>query len=204
VTEPSERVSDAEREEAVASLREHLLAGRLTLDEFSERVELAYRARVGGELASLRDDLPDVTSAPPSTRRKPTRLTAAIFGNVTRRGRLRLGERTAAISAFADLDLDLREAQIENTETVVTVLTAFGNADVYVPEGVNVEVGGIALFGHSREWGRDAARPDAPTLRIRTLGAFGTIDVWRVPHDMQGGYREVVNRLQAQERELPA
>jgi hypothetical protein len=32
------RVSDAEREQAVVLLREHLLAGRLTLEEFTTRV----------------------------------------------------------------------------------------------------------------------------------------------------------------------
>jgi Domain of unknown function (DUF1707) len=41
----SRRVSDADREQAVASLRDDLVVGRLTLDEFSERVETAYRAR---------------------------------------------------------------------------------------------------------------------------------------------------------------
>ena len=35
------RVSDADRERAVAALREHLLAGRLTLEEFTERVDAA-------------------------------------------------------------------------------------------------------------------------------------------------------------------
>ena len=35
----------------------------------------------------------------------------------------------------------------------VTVLAAFGNVDVYVPEGVNVDVGGLTVFGHRRDWG---------------------------------------------------
>ena len=39
-------ISDADRERAVSSLRDHLVAGRLTLEEFSERVEAAYSARV--------------------------------------------------------------------------------------------------------------------------------------------------------------
>ena len=63
-------------------------------------------------------------------------------------------------------------------------MAAFGNVDVYVPEGVNVDVGGITVFGHRRDWGRDADRPDAPTVHVRVLGFAGTIDVWRVPQDM--------------------
>jgi hypothetical protein len=91
----------------------------------------------------------------------------------------------------------------------VTVLAAFGNADVYVPEGVNVDVGGITVFGHHRDWGRDAGRPDAPTVHVRVLGLAGTIDVWRVPQDMQGSsysdiFRQLEDRrLEDRQRELP-
>jgi len=56
----SMRISDDDREQVVVMLREHLLAGRLTLEEFSERVEATLRARVGAELARVNEDLPDV------------------------------------------------------------------------------------------------------------------------------------------------
>ena len=39
------RVSDADRDRAVIMLREHLLAGRLTLEEFSERVDAVLQGR---------------------------------------------------------------------------------------------------------------------------------------------------------------
>ena len=201
--DPSLRVSDADREHAVAALREHLLAGRLTLAEFSERVEAALTARVGGELARVQEDLPAVVPAAGS-RRKPARFTAALFGRAVRRGRLRLRGRAVAASVFGDLDFDLREATIDHGETAVTVLAAFGNADVYVPEGVNVDVRGITVFGHHRDWGRDAGRPDAPTVHVRVLGLAGTVDVWRVPHDMQGSYSDIFRQLKDRRRELPS
>jgi Domain of unknown function (DUF1707) len=65
----SMRVSDADRDEAVAVLREHLLAGRLTLEEFSERVEAALQARFGTELARVQDDLPKISLATGGSRR---------------------------------------------------------------------------------------------------------------------------------------
>jgi hypothetical protein len=197
--ERSLRVSDDEREQAVVALRADLLAGRLTLDEFSERVEKAYRAERGTELAHLREDLPE---EPTGSRRRPTRLTAAFFGRTTRRGRLRLSGSTTAVSVFSDIDLDLRRAEIDEQESTVTVLATFGNVDVYVPEGVDVDVGGVAIFGHRREWGRDAAEKDAPTIRVRILGFFGTVDVWRVPSGMRGDYGEIFNQLKEQQREL--
>lgn len=52
------RVSDAERDQAVAELGEHFQAGRLTLEEFDERSDLALRAKTGNELVALFTDLP--------------------------------------------------------------------------------------------------------------------------------------------------
>jgi Domain of unknown function (DUF1707)/Cell wall-active antibiotics response 4TMS YvqF len=199
------RASDADRERAVAALREHLLAGRLTLAEFSDRVDAALRAGLGGDLARVQEDLPEVFVEASGSHRKPARFTAALFGRVVRRGRLRLRGWGFATSVFGDLDFDLREATIDRRQTAVTVLVAFGNADVYVPEGVNVHVGGITIFGHRRDWGRDAGRPDAPAVRVRVLGFAGTIDVWRVPHDMRGSsYSDIFRELDERRRQLPA
>jgi hypothetical protein len=56
------RVSDDDREQAVIALREHLLAGRLTLDEFTERVAGALAAKVGADLAGVRQGLPTLAT----------------------------------------------------------------------------------------------------------------------------------------------
>jgi len=52
------RVSDAERDQAVAELSEHYQAGRLTLEEFDDRSSQALRARTGSDLGALFTDLP--------------------------------------------------------------------------------------------------------------------------------------------------
>jgi hypothetical protein len=63
------RISDAEREEAVSTLGEHLTTGRLELSEFEERCGQAAIARTRGELEELFTDLPaphpDLSSATP-------------------------------------------------------------------------------------------------------------------------------------------
>src|SRR5580692_3758885 len=140
--DPSLRISDADREQAIISLREHLLAGRLTLEEFSERVEATLRARFGAELAQVSKDLPVVAVPPGHSGHKPARVTAALLAHTVRRGRLRLRGWTVAASAAGDLDLDLREATIDHPKTVITVIAVFGNVDLYVPEGVDVDVNG--------------------------------------------------------------
>jgi len=189
------RLSDAEREQAVVMLREHLLAGRLTLEEFTDRVGAALQARFDRDLASVRQDLPAVP-VPGGAGHRSVRLTAALFGHVARRGPLRLRRWTVAASAFGDLDLDLRDATTDRGQVVIAVVAVLGNIDVYVPEGVNVQVSGLAAFGHRRDWGRGTDRPDAPTVHVQALGFAGTIDVWRVPHDMHdSSYGEIMRRL---------
>ncbi|MFG3435648.1 DUF1707 domain-containing protein [Nonomuraea sp. NPDC047897] len=57
---PEMRASDVERDRVAAVLREHTAVGRLTMDEFNERLELLYKSKTRGELARLTADLPDV------------------------------------------------------------------------------------------------------------------------------------------------
>jgi uncharacterized protein DUF1707 len=56
--DPNMRAGDADRERLVEQLREHHAAGRLTLDEFDERMQKAYEAKTYGELRTLTRDLP--------------------------------------------------------------------------------------------------------------------------------------------------
>jgi hypothetical protein len=193
------RISDAERDHTVVALRTHLLAGRLTLEEFSERVDVALRATVGRELAEVLRDLPHFSPSGAGVRR-PTRFTGGAFAHVVRRGRIRLRRRTRVVSVFADVDFDMREATVERERTTVSLLAFFGNVDVYVPEALNVEVSGLAVFGHRRDWGADVAPPDAPTVRVRALGLFGTFDVWRVPRDMRGDHGDIMRQIKKRTR----
>jgi len=90
---------------------------------------------------------------------------------------------------------------------LVTALVLFGNIDLYVPERVEVDFGGLAVFGHRREWGRDVPPlPGTPLLRVHIISVFGTADVWRVPLSWTGRtFREVIRSLQrGEQRELPA
>lgn len=56
--DPDMRAGDADRERLVEQLREHHAAGRLTLEEFDERMTKAYEAKTYGELRTLTRDLP--------------------------------------------------------------------------------------------------------------------------------------------------
>jgi uncharacterized membrane protein len=55
---PSLRASDADREQLVDVLKEAFTEGRLSQDEYTDRMERAYTAKTYGELATLAGDLP--------------------------------------------------------------------------------------------------------------------------------------------------
>jgi hypothetical protein len=55
------RASDEDRQRIVAALERHTGAGRLTLDEFAQRVGVVSAARTVDELAAVVSDLPAET-----------------------------------------------------------------------------------------------------------------------------------------------
>jgi hypothetical protein len=71
--DPRIRASDADRDRAAALLREHHAAGRLTAEEFGERMEKALTARTLGEIEELLADLPaiDLYRLPDASLRRP-------------------------------------------------------------------------------------------------------------------------------------
>jgi Domain of unknown function (DUF1707) len=202
---PAVRASDGEREQTVALLRGHVVEGRLTLEEFSERLDSAYAARTREELEALTHDLP--VAAPdflPQSRRRPKRLTGVAFGSVERRGRWRVPRVASLAVLFGDADIDLRAAEIHGQVVTINAVILFGNADFYVPRSVDVDLGGLTIFGHRREHGDETApAPEAPLVRIRVYSLFGTSDVWRIPPGMSGTYRELIRAIRKR-KQLPA
>jgi hypothetical protein len=62
------RIGDAERDATIAALREHFAAGRLTLDELTDRIDGALSAKTQGQIDGLVLDLPRLRSHWPATR----------------------------------------------------------------------------------------------------------------------------------------
>jgi uncharacterized protein DUF1707 len=58
--DPQMRASDDDRDRAASLLREHHAAGRLTVEEFQERLDAAYKAKTLGDIDKLLADLPAI------------------------------------------------------------------------------------------------------------------------------------------------
>lgn len=60
----NQRIGDAERDAAVGALREHMSLGRLTAEEFDERMGRALQAKTRSDLEDLFADLPGGVPSP--------------------------------------------------------------------------------------------------------------------------------------------
>ena len=173
------RASDDDRDRAVLALREHLAAGRLTLEEFTERMTAALAAPTTADLEAPLRELPQPGVQP---RRPPTRFLLSIFSSVQRQGRLRLGHRVFCLACFGNIDLDLREATLERDVLTIVAFGLFATVDVYVPEGIEADIGGVVVFGHRDAHGSDLPSvPGSPLVRFDVFGLFAGVDLWRVP-----------------------
>ena len=172
---PVLRASDAEREQAVARLRDASVEGRLTLEEFTDRITSAYDARTHDELDELVHDLP--ARAAPEQQAPARRWVISLMGNASRRGRWRVGKRTFVISAMGNATVDLRDAILAGPEVSIHVLCSMGNATIIVPEGVDVELSVIPLMGNRMDLTHSEFRPGAPLVRISGLVSMGNLFV---------------------------
>lgn len=121
---PDLRASDSDRGRIVERLREHSIEGRLTLEEFTERMAATYLARTSGELEELTRDLPS-PRASVTSRRRPTRFLFSIFGSTERKGRIRMpaGELPELLEQASDEELrELSEAPEAHWEAINTFL----------------------------------------------------------------------------------
>ena len=214
MSEPDDslRVSDAERDAVLRTLGDNAAVGRLTLDELEERSGRALAAKTRGELATLTSDLPQEAGQPSGvspvpSRKKPVRWMVAIMGGSHRRGRFRAVGSINAVAIMGGDEIDLREAEIEGGELTLNLFALMGGANIYVPDSVELDVGGFSLLGGNTEIGADRpARPGAPVIRLRTWNLMGGATIFRVPPQARGlGLKEARRLAKAAGRgELPA
>jgi Domain of unknown function (DUF1707) len=65
------RIGDAERDATMTQLREHFVAGRLTFDELTERIDAALTAKTQRQIETLMADLPQSPRSARTSRRVP-------------------------------------------------------------------------------------------------------------------------------------
>ena len=78
------------------------------------------------------------------------RWIVSVFGDITRRGSWPTRDHMSPVAVFGDIDLDFRQATIPAGNVAINAVAPFGNIEVLVPDGVQVDVGGFTLFGSKK------------------------------------------------------
>ena len=66
-------------------------------------------------------------------------------------------------------EIDLREAEIEGGELTLNLVAVMGGATLYIPDSVQLDVGGFSLMGGKhRDRLRAPAAPRRPVIKLRT------------------------------------
>lgn len=192
---PAPAVTDEEREAAVELLQRACGEGRMTLEEFSVRAGAAWAAEDRAELAEVTEGLAE---PPPVGTSQPVSEMSAVFSEHKQFGRWRLPRRLSIRAIFGASKIDFREATIDadavrDGVVDVTVHVLFGETKLIVPEGVEVEMYGRALFGNRTvNLAPVPRRQGTPIVRLHCKVTFGELKVRSAPAD---GHRQRFDRL---------
>lgn len=200
-------VQDDHREHAVRLLSAAFANDRLTMDQLDERLTAVYRARSLAELELLLVDPLDSTRslaqeivvtrlALPSV--VPERgVAVAIMGGFQRRGQWVVPRHLKVTAIMGGGALDLRDARFSPGITEIEIFALWGGVEVYVPDGVRVEVVGFAVMGgFELNGGGVSEDPSAPVLRISGMALMGGVEVKSKDSGRQGKkrYQEALKR----------
>ncbi|MGO8960502.1 MAG: DUF1707 domain-containing protein [Streptosporangiaceae bacterium] len=108
-TQPSLRIGDRERDAVAAELQEHYAHGRLSLEEFNQRVDAVFAAKTQSDLSRITVDLPHVRSTgtplpAPRSGRAPRPITGPSGGwSGQDQGQSRGGRVRGSLALFSTL-----------------------------------------------------------------------------------------------------
>jgi hypothetical protein len=169
---PEMRASDADRDRVIDVLRGAVEDGRLTADEFEERVEAALASRTLGELAALTADLvagPGWSDVAPAPEEDVVRIDQR-GGSVQRTGRWVVPRRLELRLSWCDVTLDFTEAVVVADTLLIDMNVRGGSLILVVGPNIIVEVGSLAVRYTDVEVHSDA-EPGVPViLRVQLNG----------------------------------
>ncbi|WP_433300315.1 DUF1707 SHOCT-like domain-containing protein [Actinoplanes sp. CA-030573] len=175
--------SDHERDRAAEILQRACGEGRLTLEQYSARVGAVYAAESAQEIERATADL---APAPIVGSAQTVDSVTTVFSETKRRGRWRLrSPRLWLRCFFGKTDLDLREMITDQGVIEIAGLCLFGQVNVIVPEGVEVDLTGPVVFSqHNLHLAPVPRLPGTPEVRVDLVTWFGQVNVSSKPYSI--------------------
>ena len=144
-------MSDADRERVAERLRVAHSEGRLTLEEFDQRITGVYAARTFGEVDQYVADLPGSRPFSAVPERAELRTTASTL---KRRGRWVVPRHLVVTAKAGTVKLDFTEAVISHPVIYVHLDVYAGSTILVLPPGTTVDIDNVELVaGSSRVHG---------------------------------------------------
>ena len=143
---PDLRASDADRDRVIDVLRAATADGRLTADEFNERMEAALASRTFRELAPLTADLAATPAlrTPESAQAKDVIRIDQRGGSVQRTGRWVVPRRLELHPSWCDVTIDFTDAVITHDTLHVDMKVRGGSVILVVGPGIFVDADSLA------------------------------------------------------------
>jgi hypothetical protein len=95
---------------------------------------------------------------------------------------------------------------MEGGELTLNLFAVMGGSNIYVPDTIEVELGGFSLMGGMEVRGNQRSpRPGAPVVRIRGFNLMGGATIYRLPSQARGVSLKEARKLakSAERGELP-
>ena len=150
---PEMRASDADRDRVVDVLRDAAADGRLTAEEFDERMAVALSSRTLAELAPLTADLMAASAVPAGTARPAAAAEQAEdviridqrYGSVRRAGGWLVPRLLELRVAWCDVTLDFTDAVITHDTLRIDLRMRGGSLVLVTRPGVVVDAGALRV-----------------------------------------------------------
>jgi hypothetical protein len=139
-------MSDTDRERVAERLRTAVGEGRLTLDEFEQRLSGVLAARTFAEVEPFVADLPGGPALPPTPEQAELRTTAATL---KRRGSWVVPRRLQVVARAGSVKLDFTEALIAHPVVEIDLNVTAGSTWLVLPRGASVDIDDVEMIAGS-------------------------------------------------------
>jgi len=200
------RISDAERDDVAAILRDAAGDGRLDLQELDERLEAVYAAKTYGDLEPITRDLPASAASPPVARTDriggapASTIAVGVMSGFERKGPWVVPETCTAVAFWGGGKLDLREARFSRPEVTIRAWAVMGGIEIIVPEDAEVHVKGVGIMGGFDHRASGVGAAGAPRIIVTGLAFWGGVSVERRPSDVELQRRKQERKQQKLQR----
>ncbi|WP_199440571.1 DUF1707 SHOCT-like domain-containing protein [Umezawaea beigongshangensis] len=193
MTDPRDlRVSDAEREHVVGVLQKAIGQGMITLDEFSERTDLALAAKTRGDLNAVVVDLPGVVNHEATLAAAPRRDQVELkntMSSISRKGRWTVPRELVLRNRMGSTELDFGDAVVPHDVVSVVLDVTAGSVKLVLPEGSTVSSEDVEVSaGTMSDRVGEREHRGRPHFVVTGTVRAGSVEISRVRRIAIGGF----------------